>query len=143
MTVPASHSRPLPRTVLSFQHGDGVALAILLTLAAAGLGWAYADRTLGVADAFDGSPQRVADVREMIDPNTADVPSLRRLPDIGPVRARQILEYRAAAVARGQRAFTCPEDLMNVKGIGPTILKRVREHLAIPEPATGNRQPEI
>lgn len=69
---------------------------------------------------------------ERLDPNTASEEQLRRLPGIGPVRARDIVE------ARGGGRFLTPEDLLRVRGVGEATLSRLAPHLAFP----GSRGPE-
>jgi competence protein ComEA len=53
--------------------------------------------------------------------NTADVYVLQTLPDIGPVIAQRIVDYRSL-----HGPFTRIEDLQNVEGIGPGILEEIR-----------------
>ena len=59
-----------------------------------------------------------------IDPNTADLTTLMRLPGVGPVLAQRILEDRAQA-----GRYARPEDLLRVPGIGPVKLAKLRPHL--------------
>ena len=61
---------------------------------------------------------------ETVDPNRASEVELDRLPGLGPAAAR-------ALVARRQKAggFSGPEDLLEVQGIGPATLDRIRPHL--------------
>lgn len=59
-----------------------------------------------------------------IDPNTADLATLMRLPGVGPVLAERILEDRKKA-----GPYAKPEDLLRVKGIGPAKLAKLRAHL--------------
>jgi len=63
-----------------------------------------------------------------INPNTAPAASLMRLPNIGPSRARAIVEYRQAAGGPGP-AFEKAEDLEKIKGIGPATVAGVRQWL--------------
>ena len=63
-----------------------------------------------------------------LDPNAADRPSWDRLPGIGPRTAEAILEHRTA---RGP--FHSPEDLLEVRGIGPVTLAKIRPWLRWPE----------
>ncbi len=63
---------------------------------------------------------------ERIDPNRAPEEELRRLPGVGPARARAIIETRAAG------PFASAEDLSRVPGIGPAGVARLRPHLALP-----------
>lgn len=59
-----------------------------------------------------------------VDINRADAAGLAVLPGIGPVRARAIVDHRER---RGQ--FQCPEDIVEVKGVGPKTLERLRPWL--------------
>lgn len=87
----------------------------------------------GVADEAEASRPLARD--ERLDPNTAAEPALRRLPGIGPARARAIVE------AREERPFRLARDLLRVRGIGEATLARIAPHLALPsggaEPAEG------
>jgi competence protein ComEA len=53
--------------------------------------------------------------------NRADEPTLDRLPGIGPVLARRIVEHR-----RAHGPFRSVEELAAVRGIGPRLLDRLR-----------------
>lgn len=57
-----------------------------------------------------------------VDINTADSSELQRLHGVGPARAEAILELRSE---RGR--FRSVDDLIDVKGIGPATLERIRE----------------
>ena len=65
---------------------------------------------------------------ERIDPNTAPVVELRRLPGIGPGLAAEILRERES------RPFTGSADLERVAGIGPATLRRLEPYLAFGRP---------
>lgn len=56
-----------------------------------------------------------------LDLNRAGAEELERLPGVGPALARRILEARAA---RGR--FRSPDELLEIRGIGPTTLERLR-----------------
>jgi competence protein ComEA len=56
--------------------------------------------------------------------NTASVQELQALPYIGQVKARAIADYRAQ-----HGAFLSAEELLEVKGIGPATLERIRAYL--------------
>ena len=63
---------------------------------------------------------------ETIDINTASVLELQRLPGIGEARAQAIVDWRER-----EGAFTAPEDLMLVPGIGEGILAQCRDYITV------------
>ena len=72
-----------------------------------------------------------------INPNTANWVSLTRLPGIGPTRARTMVAFREQYLQNHPeetRAFTCAEDLTQIKGIGDTISARIEPFLSFEEP---------
>jgi competence protein ComEA len=68
--------------------------------------------------------------------NLATDDDLRRLPGIGPGRARSILALRARL-----GRFSRPEDLLRVKGIGRKLLARIRPLLLVDAPASAPPKP--
>jgi competence protein ComEA len=58
--------------------------------------------------------------------NTASEVELDRLPGVGPATARKIIEYRTQS-----GPFSTPDDLLNVKGIGPKKLARMRDSVRV------------
>jgi competence protein ComEA len=72
---------------------------------------------------------------ERIDPNRADAVELARLPGVGPALAGRLVEAREA-----QGWFLSADDLLDVSGIGPATLARLRPHLDITPPPTGVRR---
>lgn len=69
---------------------------------------------------------RPLDEGERIDPNTADDVELDRLPGVGPATARAIVAARDSGIV-----FKRSEDLLVVRGIGPSSLARVRPWIAL------------
>jgi competence protein ComEA len=62
-----------------------------------------------------------------VDVNSADVQSLSdALTGIGPAIAKAIVEYREQ-----NGPFSSVEDLLNVKGVGPTVLERNKADIII------------
>jgi hypothetical protein len=62
--------------------------------------------------------------------NRDNVKALESLPSIGPGRARQIVGFR-----RKNGPFRSPSELMKVKGIGPSTVRKIRpwlESVSIP-----------
>ena len=85
-------------------------------------------------------PPRAArhdELADRLDPNTATWQELAVLPQVGEKRARDIVAYRDAFVARQPNGvpFARPQDLTDVKGIGPSIVETLRPHLMFPPPA--------
>jgi DNA uptake protein ComE-like DNA-binding protein len=81
-------------------------------------------------------PPRYDELADKIDPNTADWQTLAALPMLGEKRAKTIIEYREAFVAQhpDRPAFEEAEDLLLVRGIGPSMLATLRPYLLFPEP---------
>lgn len=63
--------------------------------------------------------------------NLADEEELRRLPGVGPVRARAILELRARL-----GRFRRPEELLRVRGLGRRSFARIKPLVVVDPPAT-------
>ncbi|MEM8558649.1 MAG: helix-hairpin-helix domain-containing protein [Bacteroidota bacterium] len=62
--------------------------------------------------------------------NTANARLLDRLPGIGPALAERILTYRTE-----HGDFARPEDLVNVRGIGPKTFERIAPYVFVEQPA--------
>ena len=60
-----------------------------------------------------------------IDINTADKNALQTLPGIGETLAERIIEYRAE-----NGAFSAPDDIMNVEGIGEAKYTAIKDLIA-------------
>lgn len=73
-----------------------------------------------------GGAVAAAPPRGPLDPNTASAAELEALPGIGPVLARRIVEHR-----RAHGRFERLEDLLEVQGIGPRMLERLRPLLRL------------
>ncbi len=79
-----------------------------------------------MADKPAEAPRAGAQLRKLINVNTAAQGELELLPGIGPALAKRILEYRAS-----KGPFKRIDDLDAVKGIGPKILERIRPQVAV------------
>lgn len=92
-----------------------------------------ADGTIAQTGESGGLPAGRID--ERIDPNTATWTELTRLPRIGESIAKRIVEYRENQRSEGtggtatQPVFTCPQDLDQVRGIGPKTVELIAPHL--------------
>ncbi|MBR5537436.1 MAG: helix-hairpin-helix domain-containing protein [Clostridia bacterium] len=63
---------------------------------------------------------------DALDLNTATFEELQALPAIGPVRARNIIDYRTQ-----NGPFRSPEELAAVEDIGPGTLEAVRDRICV------------
>jgi len=77
------------------------------------------------------SGQAVIELENRINPNTAPLESLVRLPGLGISRAGAIVAYRKDINRKNGNSpvFHDPQDLMKVKGIGPETAKNTSEWL--------------
>lgn len=83
-----------------------------------------------------GGTQRAITLNESINPNTAPVASLLRLPGVGTIRAHAIVAYRQIHVAAhpDQVAFKRLKDLERIKGLGPSTVSALRPWLVFHKP---------
>ena len=103
-----------------------VGAAILLTVAMARL---YRPGGLGRAAEPEREPEPVAVAKppdDRIDLNAADVAELRRLPGIGPIGARRIVEEREAG-----GPYRTVGDLVRVAGFGPSRVRGLAGRLKV------------
>lgn len=79
--------------------------------------------------ANDSFEQRQIELDNKINPNTASLESLMRLPRIGRTKAGEIVSYRQQFSRRheGSLPFKNCQDLQKVKGIGPKTAKNIKE----------------
>jgi competence protein ComEA len=62
----------------------------------------------------------------MVDLNTADAVALETLPEVGPVTAAAIIEYREQS-----GGFSSVDELLDVSGIGPATLEAMRPFVTV------------
>jgi competence ComEA-like helix-hairpin-helix protein len=75
---------------------------------------------------FGTSDESTAELQGRINPNTATVGSLMRLPQVGRVRAIAIVDYRRD---HGPDTFECCADMQKVRGIGPVVSHNICDFL--------------
>ena len=81
---------------------------------------------------LDGS--RADELATRLDPNTATQAEIAAIPSIGDKLAAAIVDYRDRYVAAhpGKLAFTTPQDLQHVRGVGPAKMETLGEHMEFP-----------
>jgi comEA protein len=111
---------------MSLKQTDWMVLALFLSGA---LVWALthllAPSTLAVR-VWRPPVTKVYHVQNTLDLNQATIEELVALPDIGPVLAQRILDYRTE-----HGYFRAIEELDAVPGIGPKTLEKLRPYLRI------------
>lgn len=115
-------------------RGSGLLLfASIALLAAMSLGPRLARLTPERVDAQPASAHFVlSDGRALLDVNAATAAELEELPEIGPVLAGRILEYREA-----HGAFSSVDQLTDISGIGAASLERIRPFVTASTGAPG------
>jgi competence protein ComEA len=100
-----------------------IVLALAGCLVYTGLAW-YGDRW--------AAPVVLEDT---INPNTASLASLLRLPGVGPQRAQAIVDYREKVRSqRGGPVFRSLKDIDAVPGLGPTTVQTLAPYLRFSDP---------
>lgn len=79
----------------------------------------------GLADGA-GAAGRSPSTLGVVNINTANSEELQLLPGVGPVRAQAILAQR-----KDQGGYTRIEDLARVRGIGDSMLEKLRPHVIL------------
>jgi len=123
----------------------------LLLLVASTLRWGWAAARTeppvsgpdALAEVLEASRERVEEKAardrplgesERLDPNRATAVELDRLPGVRAATAKAIVDARME-----QGPFLDPEDLLEVRGIGPATLERLQPHLEFASPAAKPR----
>jgi competence ComEA-like helix-hairpin-helix protein len=114
-------------------RGHLAALIVLCCLTAGALGLASRSRLWFRGD-LPVDSVRVRDASENVDPNTASAASLQRLPNIGPTRARSIVQFRQD---QGPSAYRNASDLRKVPDIGLGTARKIAPYLSVPNDLDG------
>ena len=80
---------------------------------------------------------RSTELRDRIDPNTADIATLAALPGLGEKRAAEFVQFRQELLRQspGRPPFAKPEDLLKIKGIGYAMMMQLAPYMVFPSPA--------
>lgn len=124
--APDSRSAGLlrPRDQLTVAVSTAAASALVLVW------WTWQGGLAGRMIDIDQIPP--GQVRFAVDVNTADWPELVQVPGIGRVLAGRIVQWR-----REHGPFRSTDDLLQIQGIGPRTMERIRPYLLPVESAAG------
>lgn len=86
---------------------------------------AKVDEHIHIPFDFKGSPEELTR-KPLINMNLASEEELIKLPGIGPSMAKKILAYREE-----HGSFTKLEDLRNIKGLGPSLLHKIKDKISL------------
>ncbi len=113
------------RAILLWTDSYRMAVCAALMILAGLIGnWVYVFRQAP----YTGNPER-------INPNTASVASLVRLPGIGKARAMDIIHFRQATAVDGT-VFNAPSDMQQIRGIGPKTAEKISPWLTFKDDRT-------
>lgn len=132
--VDRGDSVPLPRFFL--KRGDQLTAAVLTAIAllAMAIYWWHQGGLQGRLVEVEQLPLRKAEF--LVDVNTAAWPELAQVPEIGETLAKRIVEFR-----KSHGSFQNLETLLDVPGIGPRTLERMRPFLQPPAVDTASERP--
>jgi competence protein ComEA len=83
-----------------------------------------------------------AEVKPVVNINTATVAELQLLPGVGPKLASAIHDFAETGDPSCDHKcqFKTPEDLLKVKGIGPAKLAKIRPYVVVQGPTTAKKK---
>jgi hypothetical protein len=127
--------RRLPQLWTVSQRRVIILLIAILTI---GLSIQLWRRPISIAYPPPTDSPRGDEIADRLDPNTADAAALAAIPNLGEKRAQDIVAYRNTFTVQhpGDTAFTRPEDLMRIKGIGAGTVANVRPFLTFAKSRT-------
>ena len=90
----------------------------------------FSQNWLVVRDGLVIENNHAVELNFKINPNTATWQQLAQLPGVGPQKATDIIIYREQNNQQGGKsAFSSPQDISNVKGIGPKTIEKISQYL--------------
>lgn len=129
--------KPLP--VIPWTRNQRQALIVVLGVCLAGFTARYLFNRQTVDDPQPDRGALADELADRLDPNVADWQELAAIPGLGEKRAQAIVAYREKwqTAHPGDRAFRGPQDLRQVKGIGPATVDNLVPNLSFPPSPAG------
>jgi competence ComEA-like helix-hairpin-helix protein len=81
--------------------------------------------TSAMAAEKQGINRKPRQVSGVVNINTGTAKQLELLPGVGPRTARLIVEHRE------KQPFKAPAEILNVKGVGPGIYRKIKAHITV------------
>lgn len=127
----ATHGSP---RVLAFSAAQRRALVVLLSAFVVAVAIILLRNPVHVDDPMPSQSPRYDELVDRLDPNTADVATLSALPQLGPRRAKDIVDYRDRIHASdpSRIVYAKLDDLLRVKGVGSAMLQHLEPYLSFP-----------
>ena len=110
------------------------ALLGLLMILTVALGFRLACNRTFIDDPQPDVPARMTDLADRMDPNTATWQEFAAIPGLGEKKAQAIVVFREKWIQNhpNKPAFSAPQDLHAVKGIGPATISNMSRYLVFP-----------
>lgn len=126
--------------ILSYRESKGGFVSVEELLEVSGIG----ERTLGKIKEYvivnpqnvqnsTGSKNRIVSEKQLLNVNLASQEELERLPGIGPVKAKAIVDFREK-----NGPFKSVEDLVQIPGIGEKTLEKLLPYITVFEGSNGH-----
>jgi DNA uptake protein ComE-like DNA-binding protein len=126
---------PPPVPDFPWTAGHRRALIGLLSILLVVLAIRYARNRAFISDPQPETPARAYELADHLDPNTCTWEELAAIPYLGEKKAKGIVTYRERWLREhpNDMAFRGPQDLRNVKGIGPATVSNMMPFLVFPK----------
>lgn len=135
-------SAPIALSLTWRGSGNAIAVPIFLIVVTAIGQYAFTARNVRTPTP-DHPGDRIDQVLDRVDPNTAPWWELTILPGVGESTARAIVEHRRQAQIAGQsRPFKVAADLEHVHGIGPKTIERLEPLLRFDADSANTSAPD-
>jgi len=125
---------PVTEGMLIWSRSQRGVVLVMLAIIVVICGWRMWRNPTHVSNPQPDEPARASELRDKIDPNTADWETLAALPTLGGRRAKGIVSFREQMLAGTTRptVFQRPEDLLKVHGIGAAMMNQISPYLEFP-----------
>jgi len=137
--------KPLLGPEFPWTRKQRTALLILLTLFTTYLAITYIRNRAFIDDPQPEIGARAGELADRFDPNGASWQELAAIPNLGEKKAKAIVDFREhwLLLHPGDPAFRGPQDLRQIKGIGPATVSNMTPYLIFQGSVKGTEKPEF